>query len=442
MDFLLAIPIELRLAVLAVVGAFVGGQLNRAIYRLGWEPRDIGPWSAAPENALPRNWFDCVPIVGWLGLRRESNIHGRGYWLRPLLIELTTAIGFAWLYHWNVQQAGLIAVPPGKHPFDAFLLHTHFLLQVVLISLLITATFIDFDEQTIPDAITLPGTLIALMFAALVPVSRLPVVMAKAPTEGLQLIRLETPQQLTALSPERLPDWPTWYFESQGLACGIACFVGWCLAILPLLWFTRHGFAKSFQYLIAHIIRPRRKTKRPEGAIPRQIHPLIVVIFALMIIGPIGISMCWMRGGIFWASLLSSLLGLAFGGGLIWAVRILGSWALQREAMGFGDVTLMAMIGAFVGWQPSLIIFFLAPLAAVVIAVLQFIFTGRHDIAFGPYLSLGTLILLLGWKDIWNNWAVQIFTLGGTSILSILVVCLCLMGAMLFVWRVLKELIS
>ena len=442
MTFFLAIPFELRLAILALFGAVIGGQLNRTIYRLGWEPRDIGPWSAPAKKAPPRNWFDRVPIVGWIGLRREAQIHGRGFWLRPLLIELSTAIGFAWLYYWNVSQAGLIAVPPGKPPFDAVLMHIHFLVQVVLISLLIVATFIDFDEQTIPDAITLPGTLIALMLAAFVPVSRLPTVVVKAPGASLQLLRLECPEQLTALSPVQLPDWPVWYFEGKGLACGISCFVGWCLAILPLLWFTRHGFGKAFQYLFAHIVRPRRQTKRPEGAIPRQIHPLVVVIFALMVVGPVGITICWMRGGLVWASLLSALLGLAFGGGLIWAVRILGSWALQREAMGFGDVTLMAMIGAFVGWQPSLIIFFLAPLAAVFIALLQFVFTGRHDIAFGPYLALGTLILLLGWKDIWNNWAVQIFTLGGTSILLILVVCLCLMGAMLFVWRVLKELVS
>ncbi len=53
---------------------------------------------------------------------------------------------------------------------------------------------------------------------------------------------------------------------------------------------------------------------------------------------------------------------LAFGG-VIWAVRVLGRWTLRMEAMGFGDVTLMAMIGTYMGWQASLVVFFLAPLA-------------------------------------------------------------------------------
>ena len=40
-------------------------------------------------------------------------------------------------------------------------------------------------------------------------------------------------------------------------------------------------------------------------------------------------------------------------------VRVLGSQVLRREAMGFGDVTLMAMIGAFLGWQAAVLTFFL-----------------------------------------------------------------------------------
>ena len=50
------------------------------------------------------------------------------------------------------------------------------------------------------------------------------------------------------------------------------------------------------------------------------------------------------------------------GGGIVWAVRIIASQALGVEAMGFGDVTLMCMIGAFVGWQPALLIFCLGSL--------------------------------------------------------------------------------
>ena len=67
--------------------------------------------------------------------------------------------------------------------------------------------------------------------------------------------------------------------------------------------------------------------------------------------------------------------------------------------MGFGDVTLMAMIGAFTGWQSTLMIFFLAPFAAVLISITQWMLTGRKDIAFGPYLCLATLFLVIRWSN-------------------------------------------
>ena len=73
--------------------------------------------------------------------------------------------------------------------------------------------------------------------------------------------------------------------------------------------------------------------------------------------------------------------------------------------MGFGDVTLMAMIGAFLGWQAAFLIFFLAPFTALLIAAAQRILTGQRHIAFGPYLCLATLIVVLGWNAVWTEWA-------------------------------------
>lgn len=95
-----------------------------------------------------------------------------------------------------------------------------------------------------------------------------------------------------------------------------------------------------------------------------------------------------------------SLAGAVVGGGMIWFMRIIGEWVYRREAMGFGDVTLMAMIGTFLGWQPMILIPFLACVIALVTVVSRGIFHLGREIPFGPYLSLATLVILLTWKPV------------------------------------------
>src|SRR4029077_1267881 len=93
--------------------------------------------------------------------------------------------------------------------------------------------------------------------------------------------------------------------------------------------------------------------------------------------------------------LLNSILGLIVGGGTVWLIRIIGHYALGQEAMGFGDVTLMAMVGSFIGWQPSLIVFFmLAPLCALAVTLVTLSLRFNRAIPFGPYLSVGTIMIL------------------------------------------------
>lgn len=108
-----------------------------------------------------------------------------------------------------------------------------------------------------------------------------------------------------------------------------------------------------------------------------------------------------------------SLAGLLVGGGMIWFVRIVGGWVFRREAMGFGDVVLMATIGSFLGWQPTVLVFFLAPVCAIVVVVAALMVNTTRwllgqtqtveppwEIPFGPYLSLAALWVLLSWKSL------------------------------------------
>jgi len=394
-----------------VLGAVLGGQLNRGIYRLAWRRRDISPWSEPPVGAPPRRCLDLLPILGWFGLRREGTLHGRAFWVRPLLIELACGAGLAVLYWWEVEQAALLPQAAAAS-FDRWLLHAQYAGHVALFALMLVATFIDFDEKTIPDAITVPGALLGLVFFAFVPAAAPPVIQATR-FGGVQI----APLLFTSPGawPARLDAWP-------GLAIGVACLAGWCLAIWPKTATLRRGWGKGSRYLVASMFRWAGW----------QFYPLLAVA------GSAGIAAVWYWGGDHWHALLTSLVGLAFGGGLIWAVRIVGGLSLQKEAMGFGDVTLMAMIGVYVGWQASLLIFFLAPFVAVAVSLLQWIITRRRDIPYGPYLCIATTLLVLRWSPIWEERAKPIFSLGWL-VPALLLFCLVMLAGLLRLWRLLED---
>ena len=110
----------------------------------------------------------------------------------------------------------------------------------------------------------------------------------------------------------------------------------------------------------------------------------------------------WVVNHRHWHGLAWSLAGVVAGGGITWALRWLSRFILGAEALGFGDVTLMAMIGSFVGWQPVLFILLLAPLTAVVVAVAVGL-TGRQTyIPYGPFLSGAAFVVLCSWRWLWQ----------------------------------------
>lgn len=103
-----------------------------------------------------------------------------------------------------------------------------------------------------------------------------------------------------------------------------------------------------------------------------------------------------------WSGFAAGVLGLLAGGAVVWIVRAVCSWILRVEAMGFGDVTLMAMVGAFLGWQMVLIAFFLAPLSAVAVSIGAWLLTGNRMIPYGPHLSIASAVCIFFWKPIWS----------------------------------------
>jgi len=98
-----------------------------------------------------------------------------------------------------------------------------------------------------------------------------------------------------------------------------------------------------------------------------------------------------------WPNIISmgySILGVLVGGGSIYLMGILGDIIFKKESMGGGDVKLLAMVGAFLGWKYALLSFFIAPFFGAVYGLIEKIRTKDSAIAYGPFLVLGSLISL------------------------------------------------
>ena len=91
-------------------------------------------------------------------------------------------------------------------------------------------------------------------------------------------------------------------------------------------------------------------------------------------------------------------LGVLVGGGSNYLMGVLGDLIFRKESMGGGDVKLMAMVGAFLGWKLALLAFFIAPFFGAIYGIIEKIRTKDSAIAYGPFLALGSMISLF-WGD-------------------------------------------
>jgi len=91
--------------------------------------------------------------------------------------------------------------------------------------------------------------------------------------------------------------------------------------------------------------------------------------------------------------------GALVGAGLVYLVAVYAEVAFQRESMGGGDINLLAMIGAFLGWRQALLAFFLAVGAGACLSLLLIatgVLSRKDRIPFGPFLALGAVVALFG----------------------------------------------
>jgi leader peptidase (prepilin peptidase)/N-methyltransferase len=90
----------------------------------------------------------------------------------------------------------------------------------------------------------------------------------------------------------------------------------------------------------------------------------------------------------------ASLLGILIGGGILYLIAWGYHLLTKKEGMGGGDIKLLAMIGAFIGWQGVLFTIFLASAVGTLSGVLVMLHQKKGlklAIPFGPFLSIGAI---------------------------------------------------
>ncbi|MDO4571445.1 MAG: A24 family peptidase [Planctomycetia bacterium] len=439
-------------SILFLLGVLLGALANLAAESLGWFSQRRNPWLPTDSKTLQKpDWRDRCPIVGWVFFARKRAGWGRFFWVRPLLVEILMG-GVAIFFYRSSVESILAMSNACSIPLDwgeLLSIYCRYAFQMIFVWIMLSASLIDMDEKTIPDSLTVSGTLFALLVAAAFPIT-LPWGVVKS---EIQMVPephwVQVVEPIVVQPPTQLYYFPEIFWSPKycshailqplsasapfpalgvmredgvgGLLSALACWAGWCFALLDRRWYSKRGFGVALAIFVRRILRAKETS----------------AIYRMFQIGLFFIIFVWVFNSPHWFNLHTALLGLGISGGFLWLIRLTSAFAMGREAMGFGDVLLFAMFGAFLGWQPCIILFFIAPFAGLVVGLLLWLLRKETIVPYGPFLCLGALFVMWNWCFLWYLTR-PIFALGGR--LALLGAgCLLLMAILLSISRWIKR---
>lgn len=97
-------------------------------------------------------------------------------------------------------------------------------------------------------------------------------------------------------------------------------------------------------------------------------------------------------------ALAGCLVGMVVGAGFIYLVGVLGKVIFGREAMGFGDVKFLGMIGGYLGWQAIVWTFIIGSILGLVFVVVGAVRTEKGALPYAPSLGLGAMVFMV-WQE-------------------------------------------
>jgi leader peptidase (prepilin peptidase)/N-methyltransferase len=271
----LAPPLPVACALMGVLGAMIGSFLNVVIHRLPREQSIVFPNSTCPRCSASIKAYDNIPILSFLLLRGRCRACDARISPRYPAVEALTAGLFAavtWHDGWSYALG-----------FD-----------LAFAAAMLALLFIDAEHMILPNAITYPGMLFALIARLVVPYLAGPAHFDDLP-------------QLMSLLPANYPVWLV--------------------------------------------------------------------------------------------SVIGAGLGALAGGGSLWLMGFLWEKLRGVEAMGFGDVKMMLMVGAYLGWRLTILTILIAALSGSLAGISVMLKRGSRDmqmmLPFGIFLGIGSIVSLL-----------------------------------------------
>jgi leader peptidase (prepilin peptidase)/N-methyltransferase len=282
----LAPPLPVACALMGVLGAMIGSFLNVVIHRLPREQSIVFPNSTCPRCQAHIKAYDNIPILSFLILRGQCRACGAPISPRYPAVETLTAVLFA-AVTWHDGVSFIL-------PFD-----------LAFAASIMALLFIDAEHMILPNAITYPGILFAL-------ITRVVVAYVSGPAAFEDL-----PYLVTTFPPA----WPVWL-----------------------------------------------------------------------------------------VSLIGAGIGALIGGGSLWLMGFLWEKLRGVEAMGFGDVKMMFMVGAYLGWRLTILTILLGAFTGSLVGIAVMLKRGRDlqmMLPFGIFLGIGSIVSLLAGSRIIEWYASQ-----------------------------------
>jgi leader peptidase (prepilin peptidase)/N-methyltransferase len=283
---LMGLPFWLTCVFVGIFGAIIGSFLNVVIHRLPRDESIVFPNSRCPACGAKISPFDNLPIISYLVLRGRCRSCRAPISPRYPAVEALTAMLYLAVFIVDVYwRTGLSIV---------------ILFDLVFVTALVALIFIDAEHMLLPNAITYPGMVFAIITRLTLP----------------YLVGSNAFEDLPSLSAGLFSTWPLWA-----------------------------------------------------------------------------------------ASLGGAALGALVGGGSLWLMGWLWERLRGVEAMGLGDVKMMFMVGAYLGWRLTILTIFLGVLSGSIIGIGLMARRGEKDmqmqLPFGIFLGIGSIFsLLIGWRII------------------------------------------